>query len=42
MTTKRKPKAPTGRRGEKPADTTQRQATVDEFERQGMGVAAKE
>ncbi len=37
-----KPKLPRGRRGAKPQDDSQNQATVEEFEREGLGVAAKE
>ena len=36
------PKLPRGRRGAKPADDQLNQATADEFEQEGMGVAAKE
>ena len=42
MKTKTKPRIPSGRRGAKPADDNQNQATSDEFEREGMGVAPKE
>jgi hypothetical protein len=38
----RKPKLPRGRRGAKPADGGLNQATTEEFEREGMGVAPKE
>jgi hypothetical protein len=36
------PKVPRGRRGQKPRDEAQNQATTDEFEREGLGVAPKE
>jgi len=42
MTTKPKTKVPRGRRGAKPVEPTQHQATIDEFERDGLGVAPKE
>ena len=42
MKTASKPKIPRGRRGQKPSDPNQNQATADEFEREGMGVAPKE
>ena len=42
MTKKAKPKIPRGRRDGKPDDKDQNQATVDEFDREGMGVAPKE
>ena len=42
MKTHTKPKIPRGRRGVKPGDDKQVQATSDEFEREGMGVAPKE
>ncbi len=37
-----KPKVPRGRRGAKPHDDAENQATVEEFDREGLGVAAKE
>ena len=37
-----KPKVPRGRRGAKPQDDAENQATVEEFDREGLGVAAKE
>ena len=37
-----KPKLPRGRRGAKRQDDAENQATVEEFEREGLGVAAKE
>lgn len=37
-----KPKIPRGRRGAKPHDDAENQATVEEFDREGLGVAAKE
>ena len=42
MTTKPKTRVPRGRRGGKPDDKDQNQATVDEFDREGLGVAPKE
>ena len=42
MKMKTNPKIPRGRRGAKPVDDNQNQATSDEFEREGMGVAPKE
>ena len=36
------PRLPRGRKGEKPHDENQNQATVVEFDREQMGVAAKE
>ena len=42
MKSKTEPKIPRGRRGGKPADENQNQATSDEFEREGLGVAPKE
>lgn len=37
-----KPKVPRGRRGAKPKDENQNQATTEEFEQEGLGVAPKE
>ena len=37
-----KPKLPRGRPGAKPQDETENQATVEEFDREGLGVAPKE
>ena len=37
-----KPRLPRGRRGAKPQDDNENQATVEEFDREGLGVAAKE
>ena len=37
-----KPKLPRGRRGAKPQDENKNQATVDEFDREGLGVAPTE
>ena len=42
MKTKPKTRVPRGRRDGKPDDKDQNQATVDEFDREGMGVAPKE
>jgi hypothetical protein len=42
MTSNSKPKIPRGKRGIKPNDENEHQATSDEFEREGMGVAPKE
>lgn len=37
-----KPKTPRGRKGAKPGQSNINQATTEEFEREDMGVAAKE
>ena len=37
-----KPKLPRGRRGARPQDDTENQATAEEFEAEGLGVAPKE
>ena len=37
-----KPKLPRGKRGAKPHDENENKATTDEFDEQGLGVAAKE
>ena len=37
-----KPKLPRGKRGAKPHDETENQATTKEFQEEGLGVAAKE
>ncbi|GAA4709614.1 hypothetical protein H9L13_01240 [Sphingomonas lutea] len=36
------PKLPHGRKGARPHDENENQATVEEFDREGLGVAAKE
>jgi hypothetical protein len=42
MAKTKKPKVPRGRRGEKIDSDQVNQATADEFEREGMGIAPKE
>ena len=37
-----KPKVPRGRRGAKAKPTSENQATVEEFDEEGLGIAAKE
>ena len=37
-----KPKLPRGKRGAKPHDETENQATAEEFDKEGLGVAPKE
>ncbi len=37
-----KPRIPRGKRGKKPASAEINQATANEFEREGLGVAPKE
>ena len=39
---KSKPRIPRGKRGAKPTDSEQNQATTEEFDREGLGVAPKE
>ena len=39
---KSKPRVPHGRRGAKPHDENENQATVEEFDREGLGVVPKE